>query len=100
MPAFLPLVSALQVKQCRWIRRNSRVEYMSHVNCRIGNKTKAKIGEYHWAHFIATIHLADSLWAVSEVPTWHTDGAGMMGGGHFRYSDLKEAAAAADAYVI
>ena len=41
-----------------------------------------------------------SLWAVSEVPTWHTDGAGMMGGGHFRYSDLKEAGAAADAYVI
>ena len=41
-----------------------------------------------------------SLWGVSEVPTWHTDGAGMMGGGHFRYSDLKEAGVAEDAYVI
>ena len=40
------------------------------------------------------------VFGLSEVPTWHTDGAGMMGGGHFRYSDLKEAGAAADAYVI
>ena len=51
-------------------------------------------------HAHQTRSLPVSLWAVSEVPTWHTDGAGKMGGGHFRYSDLKEAGAAADAYVI
>src|SRR6202034_902035 len=52
----------------------------------------------HCAYSLLQSTWPQSLWALSEVPRWHTDCAGMMGGGHIRYSDLKEAAAAAASF--
>ena len=39
-----------------------------------------------------SLHLDDKSLGWIGNARWHTDGAGMMGRGHFRYSDLKEAA--------